>query len=408
MSRTSKLLVGAVALATVAAGCGSSKSTSSGGGGGGSGETITVGLLGDFTGLAASGNKTSPLGVQAGISLAAQQGYHIKFVQADTESSPSGALSAAQTLVEQDHVSAVLAVSSLTLLAAPYLKKQGIPVIGVAEDGSEWIGDTNMFSVYGFLDSTKVSTTGGAFFKMEGVTSVGAVGYGISPQSANSAKATGVSAQAAGLQVGYIDSNFAFGSTNVQPVAIAMKDHGVNGVVSETDPNTSFSLITAMRQAGDNPKVALFPDGYGGDISQAGPGALQTGQGVFFSLSFEPVEMQTTATKQFQTALSAAGVNGDPTYGEYAGYASVALLVAGLKTAGANPSHAALISALNGVTNFDAWGLLGSHTLSMADRNSTAIGVDGCLYVVRLSGSTFQLVSGADPICGTEIPGKSV
>lgn len=408
MSRRSKLLAGVAVCAAVAAGCSSSSKHTSTGGGGGSGQTITVGLLGDLTGLAASGNKTSPLGVQAGIYEAAQEGYHIKFVQADTESSPSAAVTAAKTLVEQDHVSAILSVSSLTLLAAPYLKQAGIPVIGVAEDGSEWIGDPNMFSVFGFLDATKVSTDAGAFFRMEGVTRVGALGYGISPQSADAAKAAGISAQVAGLQAPYINANFSFGSTNVEPIAIAMKNDGVNGVVSETDPNTSFALITALRQVGDDLKVALLPDGYGGDLEQAGPGALQTGQGVYFSLSFEPVEMHTAATEQFQAALRTVGVTGDPTYAEYAGYTSVALLVAGLKTAGSDPSHTALISALDGVTDFNAWGLLGSHSFSMADRASTAVGVDGgCLYVVRLSGSTFQLVPNADPICGSEISGKT-
>jgi branched-chain amino acid transport system substrate-binding protein len=117
--------------------------------------------------------------------------------------------------------------------------------------------------------------------------------------------------------------------------------------------------------------------------------------------------MNTPATRQFVSALRKVGVTGDPTYGEYSAYASIALLVQALETAGPNPSHAALITALSGVTGFDAWGLLGTHSFSMADRSATAIGVDGCLYVTKLSGSTFQLVAGADPICGTLIPGKT-
>ncbi len=36
-----------------------------------------------------------------------------------------------------------------------------------------------------------------------------------------------------------------------------------------------------MRQNGSNfLKAALMPTGYGGDLAQAGPGALQTAQGV--------------------------------------------------------------------------------------------------------------------------------
>ena len=412
MSRSSKVLA-TLALATlVAAGCssaknGTSSSTTSGSNSGG-GKTFTVGVLTDLTGPAASGAKTSPFGAKAGAIVASSEGFQIRIVEADSQTSPSGILTSAKKLVEQDHVDAVLAVSALTFAAADYLTSKGIPVVGVAEDGSEWTTHANMFSAFGFNDATKVSTTAGLFFKMQSVTTLGTLGYGISPQAANAAKGAAVSAQAVGLRAPYVNANFPFGSTNVAPVALQMKAAGVDGFTSTTDPNTSFALITAMRQAGVNLKVALLPDGYGGDLLQAGPGALQSGQGVYFSLSFEPVEMHTAATEKFANALKSAGVTGAPTYGEYAGYTSMALLVQALHTAGAHPSHAALISALSGVTGFNAWGLLGSHSFGMADRAATATGVDGCLWVTKLSGSSFQLVPGADPICGSVIAGKTV
>jgi ABC-type branched-subunit amino acid transport system substrate-binding protein len=413
MVATRKLVALAAALAAVGAGCGSSHSSnaSGGGGSGGSGgKTITVGILTDITGPAASGNKTSVQGVKAGTVLAARDGYTLKYVVGDTQTNPTAVLTAAKKMVEQDHVTAIVAVSALTFAAANYLTSKGVPVVGAAEDGPEWITAKNMFSIYGALDTTKVSTTYGAFFKMEGVTTVGALGYSISPSSAEAAKGAGVSAQQAGLKVGYINSNFPFGSTNVEPVALAMKSAAVDGVTASVDPNTGFALITALRQAGDSPKVALLPTGYGGDLLQAGPGALQSGQGVYFLSSFEPVEMKTSATMQFQSDLQAVGIRTDPTYAEYGGYISIALLLEGLKAAGSNVSHSSLITALEGVKAFNAAGLLGTHSfdLSYANRPNTRTGIDSCYYVTKLSGSTFQLVTGADPICGTEIPGKSV
>ena len=56
--------------------------------------------------------------------------------------------------------------------------------IAAPEDGPEWLTSKNMFPVYGYLDTTKVSTVYGQFFKMDGVTTVGALGYSISPSSA--------------------------------------------------------------------------------------------------------------------------------------------------------------------------------------------------------------------------------
>jgi ABC-type branched-subunit amino acid transport system substrate-binding protein len=399
------MLAVAAAVVVAAAGCGSSKSSSSGGGGG---KTITIGVLTDATGLAASGNKTSVQGVEAGIVVAKAAGYNIKYVVGDDTTSPSGALSAAQKLVQQDHVLAVIAVSAVAFGATNYLTSQGVPVLGVAEDGPEWVTSKNMFSTFGFLDPSKVGTAAGQLFKQLGATNVGLVGYSISPSSAEAAKGDAISAQQAGLKVGYLNANFPFGSTNVAPVALQMKNNGVDGFTAAVDPNTGLALLSALRQLGDNPKVALFPTGYGADLAQGGPAAVQEAQGAYFSLSFEPIEMNTAATHQFANALKQIGINGDPTYAEYGGYTGVALLVQGLKAAGSNPTHASLINALSGITDFTADGLLGSHSLSMADRAASEIGVDGCTYITKLSGSSFQLVPNADPICGTLIPGKTV
>jgi ABC-type branched-subunit amino acid transport system substrate-binding protein len=408
MSTKRKLVAVAAAGVLIVTACSSSSKSGSGVTGSTAGQTYTIGILTDLSGPAASGSQTSVQGAEAGAVLAAKQGYHFKFVKGDSQTSPAAILAAAKKLVTQDHVDAVIAVSALAFGAAPYLTAQGIPVVGAAEDGPEWITAKNMFSVYGALDETKVGSSTGAFFKMQGVTTFGALGYSISPSSSESAKGAAVSAQEAGLKVGYLNANFPFGSTNVQPVALAMKSAGVDGFESTTDPNTSFALVSALRQVGHNPKVALLPDGYGGDLIQAGPGALQTGQGVYFTLTFQPVEMHTAATEQFQSALRTIGITNDPTYGEYAGYTSVAMLVRALKAAGPHPSHSALIASLSGLKNFDAAGLLGRHTFDPGDRASTATGIDGCIYVTKLSGSAFQLVPGADPICGHLIPGKTV
>lgn len=409
------LLASSAALMSVAAACGSTASTSStpssaagGGGSGGGGKTITVGLLTDITGPAASGNKTSPEGVKAGEVLAKRAGYTVKLDVADTQTSPAEALSAAQKLVEQDHVNVVVAVSSLTFAAANFLKQQNVPVVGVAEDGPEWITDTNMFSVYGPLNTALVTTTAGKFFKLVGATTIGSLGYSISPSSAEAAETAQLSAKAAGLKAPYMNDTFPFGSTNVAPVAIAMKNAGVNGFTAEVDPNTGLALITALRQEGVNLKAALLPTGYGGDLTtQGGPGAEQAAQGAYFLSSFEPVEMHTSATKQFQADLKAAGVSTEPTYAEYAGYASMALLTDALKADNGNTSSAALIKALGSQHNFTAAGLFGSHHLDMAKRTGVAQGVDNCYWVTQWKGTSFHLIPNADPICGT-LTGQAV
>lgn len=185
------LLVAVAVIMAVAAGCSSSSkssssstSTPSGTSSSGGTHTISVGILTDVTGAAASGNKSSVQGVEAGAVIAKQDGWTLKTYVGDTQTSPTGALSAAKTLVEQDHVGVILTVSAITFGGAPYLTQQGVPVVGAPEDGPEWLTSMNMFPVYGYLDTTKVSTVYGQFFKMDGVTNVGALGYSISPSSA--------------------------------------------------------------------------------------------------------------------------------------------------------------------------------------------------------------------------------
>lgn len=372
------------------------------------GPTYTVGVLTDLTGLAASSERTSVQGVQAGVFLAGQEGHKLKYVVADTTSSPAGALSAAQKLVEEDHAFVIIASSGLTFAASDFLASHHIPVVGAAQDGPEWLTSSTMFSVFGRADATKVATTVGEFMKMQGVTNVGSVGYGISPLSADAAKSEAISAEAAGLKAGYVDPNFPFGGTNVQPVALGMRSAGIDGMTASVEPNTAFALVTALRLLGVNLKVALLATGYGGDLAQGGQDAIQSAQGIYFFVPFEPVEMGTPATQRFLGALRGVGVAGDPTYSEYIGYTSVDMVVRGLRQAGPNPSQASFITALDAVHDYDAAGLLGPHTLDLGSMARNVFGPDNCVYVTKLVASTFQLVSGADPICGSVVPGKSV
>src|SRR5579862_7907807 len=50
--------------------------------------SYTIGVLTDLTGLLSSGQHTSPLGVKAGLGMADANGYKIKYIVADTASSP--------------------------------------------------------------------------------------------------------------------------------------------------------------------------------------------------------------------------------------------------------------------------------------------------------------------------------
>lgn len=391
----------------LAASCSSSsKSTSSTSGT----TTYTVGVLTDETGPGASTAATSPLGIKAGVGLAGTEGYHIKYVVADTGTTPAGALAGAKRLVDEDHVFAVFAISALTFAASSFLASKGIPVFGPAYDGPEWITTKNMFSVYGYQDYTKVETTEGLIVKKLGGTVVGAIGTGISPSSSESAKAFADAAQYEGLKVGYLNPNLPYGTTNVGPIALAMKAAGVNAVIPVLDQTTAFSLLEALNQQGVTPKVALLATGGGGDLFDGGPAAERAAQGVYFLSPWEPPVMHTAAVQRFENALKTyAGITSEPTQGEYNGYISVDLFVTGLKAAGAHPTQSSLINTMLGIRSYNDAGLFGSHSIGFAmDQRGKVAGADNCTWITQFVGSDFRLVPGMEPICGSVIPGKTV
>ncbi|WP_232425451.1 ABC transporter substrate-binding protein [Pseudofrankia inefficax] len=401
------MLAAAAAALIALVGCGSSKSTGAKAGDDG-GPTYTLGVLADITGPAASAGRTQVDGVKAGTILASRQGYKIKYIVADTQTSPTATLAAATKLVTQDHVFAVIANSSLTFAASAYLTAHQVPVIGTSIDGPEWITSKNMFSVIGAIHGTYVGTTPGKFLKMQGVSSLAAVGYGISPSSSESARTTVESAKAAGIKVGYLNAQVPFGSTDVGPLVLAMKAAKVDGFFASTDPNTAFAVISGLNAQGVKLKAALMFTGYGGDLIQAGPGALEAAQNVYFGTLYEPVELQTAATKQFVADLKSAGVQGAPTFAQYNGYVSIGLFLRAVKAAGKSPTQASLLSALSAVHDFDALGLFGGQKVDINNRANLGFGVHNCLYFVKLVGKTFKMVSGADPLCGDVIPGLTV
>jgi branched-chain amino acid transport system substrate-binding protein len=373
------------------------------------GTDITVGVLTDLTGPASAGNTSSPKGVKAGTVVAEKSGIHIKYVVGDTGSNPATALTVARKLVVQDHAQVIMSISALTFGASSWLTAHKIPVFGVAEDGPEWVTAPNMFSAIGAAHQELVATTFAKFFKQFGSTTLGSLGYGISPNSGLAAKGLGVSGPKEGLKVGYMNANFEFGSNNVQPAALAIKAANVDGLQTTVATNTSFALIQALKNLNATPKNIVLFTGYGADLLNSGEASINAAQGVYFPIAFEPVELNTAGTKAFMAARTAAGLSGLPTYSEYFAYAGVMLLIQALEGTGtANPSQAEIITSASKITRFTANGLTGAHAYNPADRQNIVNGPESCMWFTQLEGKTFKTVKGASPLCGELIPGAKV
>jgi branched-chain amino acid transport system substrate-binding protein len=385
---------------TTTTGGASSPSSSSGGG---NGAPIKIGVLADLTGVASSTFGTSEKGIKAyaeGVNAdGGVNGHKINYVMADTGSSPAGALTAAQRLVQTEKVFAIVSDSASFYGAEAYLLKQGVPVVGTAFDGPEWQtkSNTNLFDAIPNANQATVYATGGLTAKKVGATVCGSLGYSSSPSSTASIKAFQKSCVAAGLKNGY-STGVAFGSTDVAPVALAMKSAGVDYAFMSTVTNTGFAFAAAAHTVGIKNLKISFPTGYGGDLLKV-PSAVEAAQGFYFSVSFQPIEMGTPATKTLQARLAAVGESASPGYAEQVAYLGMAGIARGIKAAGDNPTPASFTSGLRAVSDFDADGLLSPVKVSFSDYDPA----QSCGWVVQLEGKKFQTVDGLEPICGGKV-----
>jgi branched-chain amino acid transport system substrate-binding protein len=400
--RLSGVVVLAVAAATALTACSSSGGASGGGAGGStaSGKTIKIGVVSDYTGAASSGFITNDKGINAYLERIKAQGgvngQQIEYVTGDTASTPTGALTAVQKLWQKDKVFAIVENSSFFYGAEGYALQQGIPVVGSALDGPIWTDpkNTNLFAASGLINSNQGQTAWGEFMKAQGVTKCASLGYSSSVSAQNAASGFVASCEKAGLQKGYLNTQFDFGSTDVGPIALAIKASGSDGVYLPTVPSTGFALVAALAQLGVKPKAFVLATGYGGDLL-ASSAAIQAGQGVMFSTTGYPAEAETAATKQRAADLAKVGVTGPPTFAEASAYLCMALLEAGLKAAGPSASRTQLMTALRGLKDYEAGGLLAPEKIDFSDYSPAS----ACFWVSQLEGKGFKVVKGS-PTCG--------
>jgi branched-chain amino acid transport system substrate-binding protein len=406
-------LAAAVALLTGAvAACSSSSGTPAAAGTTAAPSTIKLGLLADLTGPFSSSFTTSEKGIEAYVdkvnAAGGIDGHKLSYVVADTTSTSTGAQTAAQELVQRDGVFAVVDDSAVFFGAEPYLLQQGVPAIGGGFDGPEWNSpkNTNMFASTGVVDYSSVNAAIGKFMKAQGVTVCGAVGYP-NATAGPSAVAVVKSCVAAGLKDGYLNTQVPIGSTDVGAIALAMQKAGVNGIVLPVVVSTGFALLGALKQLGVHLKVAMLSTGYGGDLL-ASPAAVEAGQGYMFSSVGEPIEANTPATQQMAAALAKVGVTSTPTFAEQESYIATAAIAAGLEAAGANVTQKSFITAMRGIHNFTADGLLSPGAVNFSDYSQVAAGAGaaGCIFAATLEGKKFIPVPGT-PTCGEAIPGLS-
>ena len=370
-------------------------------------KAIKVGFIWSETGVAASAFTGAGPAFQARIDREnAKGGVNGRKIQADIiDDKSSGAnLTAAKDLVENRNVFTVVNDSSFGFLTYRYLLDAGVPYIGGGFDGNYYSqpGNEDVVSVLGNVSSNPDLTSMifvNAMKKM-GAKKVAALAYAASASSVNATKANQKYAvPAAGLQDVYTNTSIDFGSSDVSPLVLGIKNSGADATYLPMVSSTNMAVVQGLKQAGVPIKANIIATGYGQEILDS-PASKTLGPGDLFFLQTKPVEIKDQATKQFQADLKKyANFTGVPGYGYYQGYLAADLLITGLKAAGKTPTRQSFIDGLRKQGTWNGAGL----TCQPIDIGLEHFGKQpsqNCAYYSYVKDGKFVTAFGGKPIIG--------
>jgi branched-chain amino acid transport system substrate-binding protein len=374
-----------------------------------SNKEVTLGYISSQTGVAAATHKNAHKSCMARVDAenakGGVNGRKIKVIAIDDKSG-AGNITAAKDLVENRNAFAVIDNSAFAFLSYRYLRDGGVPMIGGGFDGNYYYdaGNENIISSLG--DGTPVPgltyDTTTKLMKQMGVKKVAAVGYGASPSSSESAKATETyGAKAQGLEGVYLNNSLDFGGTDVGPVVLGIKNSGADGLYLPLDADTNFAIVQGLQQNGVNMKANILATGYGQDLLDQPIAKTITPNDVMFS-GYRPVELGGKAIKTFQKNLKKyAGLTGVPDYGTYTGYITCDLAILGLKNAGKNPTRKSFVDAIRNTNGgiYDSAGLT-CGTVNLSYANYGKINPKSCTWFVTVENGKFKVLNKGKPYGG--------
>ena len=326
-------------------------------------------------------------------------GRGFELVEADDVSSAQGALTAAQKLVQQDKVFALLETSPFFYGASQFATTAGkaVPVFGGGFDGApEWNRtDHNLFSVIPSPNWDKTYSTAGDYAKAKGGTRVAGIAYD-SPSSQKGMQATLRSTDAAGLARGYVNDSIPFGTTDVGAIVLGIIESKADVIQLGVNPETSFGIVAGLKQANYPVKALISATGYGADLLESAP-AVQAAQGLTFTAAWKPTEMKTPETELMAQALKthASSESGIPGFAQAMGWFTADLFLHSLELSGCDAGQEQLIKDLRQDKTWDGNGLLPA-----ARDFSTTESTQSCSYFVVLEGKGFVPEPDAAPLCG--------
>ena len=314
----------------------------------------------------------------------------------------------AQELVQNSKVFLVVNNSPFAFLSYRFLLDNGVPVVGGGYDGNEYgqPGNEKLISILGNVAPVYGASYRGGMLelmKKKGAKNVGTVAYGSSASStATSKNLQKYAVPDAGLNPAYTNTSVDFGTTDVGPLVLAMKNAGVDAVYLPLVLSTNLALVQSAAQNNLKFKLAVLATGYGQALLDQ-PASQTIGPEVLFAVNWAPVELKTAGTKRFVSDLTKyTTYRGVPDFGVYTGYLTADLMIKGLQAAGKNLTSDGFVAATKGLNTWDAAGL----ACLPVDVSAQGYGQAPktlCGWFLQLENGKFVLYPSSKPMKGTLI-----
>jgi branched-chain amino acid transport system substrate-binding protein len=370
-------------------------------------KTVKLGYIFSGTGVAGSTGKNAGKAFQARIDRQnAHGGVNGRKIETEIiDDASSGAnLTAAQDLVQNRKVFMVVDNSAFAFLSYRYLLSQGVPMIGCGCDGNYYgaKGNESFFSITGNAGPfTGLGyDTVAKMMKQLGATKTGGLGYGVSASSSASVRNfQDYAAPAQGLDPVYTNTSVDFGTSDVSPLVLGIKNAGADALYLPMVASTNLAVVQGLEQNGVTMKANMLATGYGQDLLDSPAAAMLKDNTAFFQ-TYKPVELRDKATKQLQTDLKKfASLDGVPDYGQYTGYIAAELAILGLENAGKTPTRQGFVDGLRKLGTYNGAGLL----CRPADISLTNFGKNApnsCGYFMHVKNNKFVVMNKGKPITG--------
>jgi Periplasmic binding protein len=236
-----------------------------------------------------------------------------------------------------------------------------------------------------------------------GATTAASIGYGATENSKQCAQSVADSfemyAGDTGVELGYMKDDLEYGLPNgIGPEVTAMREAGVDFISTCIDLNGMKTLAQELDRQGMADAVLYHPNTYNQDfVAEAG----DLFDGDVVAVQFLPFEAEAsgTALEDFQTWMERQG--DEPTELAMIGWINASLAFEGLLAAGPEFDRDSVTNATNGLTDFDAGGLVApidwtrAHTPFTEAERGDVTG-DQCTALVRVENGGFVTMAEAD------------